>query len=148
MEQCYSKMYCPVVGCNSDSQKSDRDIAFFSFPGRKSREQQKRRAAWIEFCKREKRFKPSVSTRICSRHFDEDAYDPAHSPVFLKQIGYTEKFKVYLKDDSLPTLNKPPTTCSLNSQKPGRIYSERRQQNRVSEGLEFRAILPWLLFTF
>ena len=99
-------MYCPVYGCNSDSQKpTNPPTHFFSFPSGKSADQQYRLKVWIESCKR-KAFKPSSCTRICSLHFAEDAYKPGSSPQFLKCSEFKEKFLVRLKKDALPTLNK------------------------------------------
>ena len=97
-------MYCPVYGCSSDSQKNPSGISFFSFPSGKSVVQQRRRKVWIEFCKR-KEFNPSSCSRICSRHFTEDAYEPGHSPQFLDRIECKEAFHIRLKSDALPTLN-------------------------------------------
>lgn len=83
-------MYCPVYGCTSDSQKpTSPPTHFFSFPSGKSADQQYRRKAWIEFCKR-KAFQPSSGTRICSLHFAEDAYEPGNS--FAKIIKSKKSF--------------------------------------------------------
>lgn len=101
-------MYCPVYGCSSDSQKNkDGILHFFDFPqASKGPEEKKRRDIWINFCKR-KRFVPSKATRICSLHFTPDAYVPASSPEFLKSIGFSEKRRLILKDDAVPTENRP-----------------------------------------
>ena len=115
-------MYCPVYGCSSDSQKNPSGISFFSFPSGKSAAQQRRRKAWDEFCKR-KEFDPLLSSRICSRHFSEDAYEPGHSPQFIERIECKETFRLRLKSDAVPTLHKPllgassskPTACCLES---------------------------------
>ena len=99
--------YCPVFGCLSDSKKNpeEKNIHFFAFPKGHSREQQTRRKIWVEFCKR-KAFKPTQSTRVCSLHFEDSAFDPAHSPAVLDSIGYKERTLVRLKKDAVPTLNK------------------------------------------
>ena len=99
----------------------------FSFPSGKSAAQQYRRKAWVEFCKR-KEFNPS--SRICSRHFTEDAYEPGHSPQFLKRIECKEAFHLRLKSDALPTLNKP--LLEASSSKP-RSATTRRQREKVSQ---------------
>ena len=101
-------MYCPVYGCYSDSQKhTDEKIHFFEFPkASKGPEEIKRRNVWINFCKR-KHFTPTRSTRICLLHFSSDAFDPSSSPEFLKSINFTGTRRVKLKDDAVPTENKP-----------------------------------------
>ena len=101
-------MYCPVYGCYSDSQKhTDEKIHFFEFSkASKGPEEIKRRNVWINFCKR-KNFTPTRSTRICSLHFSSDAFDPSSSPEFLKSINFTGTRRVKLKDDAVPTENKP-----------------------------------------
>ena len=113
--------------------KNDNNVSFFCFPGGKSYDQITRRNFWIEFCKRSG-FTPTHSTRICSRHFSEDAYDPAHSPSFLKSIGCKESFNLRLKNDALPSLNKPKLSCEIPTKK-RRLHSERRQRTRVSKKL-------------
>lgn len=120
-------MYCPVYGCNSDGQKNTSGIHFFSFPSGKSVSQQNRRKAWIQFCKR-KAFKPSSCSRVCSLHFAEDAYEPGHSPQFLERIECDEPFRIRLKSDALPTLNKPLPDISTSKT---RTYTERRQRKKV-----------------
>ena len=122
-------MYCPVYGCSSDSQKNPSGTSFFSFPSGKSAAQQRRRKAWVEFCKR-KEFDPSSSSRICSRHFSEDAYEPGHSPQFLESIECKETFRLRLKSDALPTLNRPLLEASTS--KP-RTATARRQREKVSQ---------------
>ena len=120
--------YCPVYGCNSDAKKNPSGINFFAFPSGKSAFQQKRRQAWIEFCKR-KAFKPLSNSRICSLHFAEDAYEPGHSPQFLEHLNYDETFRVRLKNDALPTLNKPLLDRSATKT---RTVTERRQREKVN----------------
>jgi hypothetical protein len=81
-------MYCPVYGCNSDSKNNlNKELHFFPFPGLSSSEIRNRRKIWI--------------------HFDDDAYNPAHSPKFLKSIGCEDQTLVLLRKDAVPTLNKP-----------------------------------------
>ncbi|XP_028415481.1 uncharacterized protein LOC114538503 [Dendronephthya gigantea] len=121
-------MYCPVYGCNSSS-KTDSGIHFFSFPSGKSVDQQYRRKAWIEFCKR-KYFSPSSCTRICSLHFNEDAYEPGNSPQFLQRIECKEKFSVRLKRDALPTLNKPLADSNQPKSIKTREHTLRRQRKK------------------
>ena len=121
-------MYCPVYGCNSDSQKSE--IRFFRFPSGKSADQQYRRKAWIEFCKR-KAFKPASCSRLCSLHFAEDAYEPGHSPQHLARIQCTEAFRFQLKKDALPTLNKPLELEETTSSTSSRSHTSRRQRKKV-----------------
>ena len=125
-------MYCPVYGCNSDSQKNPSGIGFFSFPSGKSVAQQQRRKVWVEFWKR-KKFNPSSGSRICSRHFTEDAYEKGHSPQFLEQIECKEAFRVRLRSDALPTLNKPLVEASSSKV---RISTARRQREKVSQVLD------------
>jgi hypothetical protein len=122
-------MYCPVYGCNSDSQqKSDNEtLHFFRFPDGKTSQQKSRRKAWIEFCKR-KAFTPSNCTRICSLHFTEDAYEPAHSPQFLERIGWKEKMSVRLKADALPTINK---VARKDESPKTRPFAEKRLREKV-----------------
>jgi hypothetical protein len=119
-------MYCPVYGCNSDSQCTS-EIRFFRFPNDKSVDQQYRRKAWIEFCKR-KAFKPSSCTRICSLHFAEDAFEQGQSPQFLKRIQCNETFRIQLKREALPTLYKPLIDPSTSKT---RTYTEKRQRKKV-----------------
>ncbi len=73
-------MYCPVYGCTSDSQNNPNKLNFFEYPKATENGEEKRRAIWIEFCKR-KNFVPTKTTRMCSLHFSSDAYAPSHSPV-------------------------------------------------------------------
>ena len=103
-------MYCPVYGCSSDSQKNPSGIT-------------------NAICKR-KEFDPSSSSRICSRHFSEDAYEPGHSPQFLESIECKETFRLRLKSDALPTLNKP--LLEVSTSKP-RTATARRQREKVSQ---------------
>ena len=125
-------MYCPVYGCNSDSQKpANPPTHFFSFPSGKSADQQYRRKAWIEFCKR-KAFKPSSCTRICSLHFAENAYEPGSSPQFLKRFEFKEQFLVRLKKDALPTLNKALEKPSATTSGKTRDSTVRRQRKKVT----------------
>lgn len=127
-------MYCPVYGCNSDSQKKvDEKISFFAFPRGKTPDQQYRRKAWIEFCKR-KAFKPTPCTRICSLHFAEEAYEPAHSPQFLQLIKWKESFTLRLTREALPTLNKPTTSASstaTSTSRKTRRLTEKRHRDKV-----------------
>lgn len=101
-------MYCSVYGCTSSSKNnSDGLLHFFSFPNAdKSPEEKKRVKIWIDFCKR-KGFTPTKNACICSQHFDSHSYLPSQSPDFLKSISFAGKRKVKLKDNALPTLNKP-----------------------------------------
>ena len=94
-------MYCSVYGCTSDSQRSQQKLNFFEFP-----KDNKRRKKWIEFCKR-KKFQPTKASYICSLHFSSDAYPLSHSPAFLEAIGFSEKYKVLLKADAIPTEKNP-----------------------------------------
>ena len=99
-------MYCPVYGCTSDFKKNpEKKIHFFSFPKPVNKEEKKRYAVWVEFCKR-KSFVPSNCTRLCSMHFSHDAYIPSHSPYFLESLNFSAKRKVILKSDAIPTINK------------------------------------------
>ena len=111
---------------------------FFSFPSGKSADQQYRRKAWIEFCKR-KAFQPSSCTRICSLHFAEDAYEPGNSPQFLERLQFKEKFLVRLKKDALPTLNKalenPSTTTSGKTRD-----STVRRQRIIGGGIQLHLV--------
>jgi hypothetical protein len=123
--------YCAVYGCNSDFKKAkSTGIHFFAFPNAKSADQQYRRKAWIEFCKR-KAFKPTNCTKICSLHFAEDAYEQGNSPQFLQQIECKESFRVRLKKDALPTLSKPLALLGSSLDMKARSYSQRRQQKKV-----------------
>ena len=119
-------MYCPVCGCSSNSQKNPSGISFFSFPSGKSAAQQRRRKAWVEFCKR-KEFDPSSCSRICSRHFAEDAYEPGHSPQLLERIECREAFRLQL--NASPTLNKPLVQASSSKR---RTATTRRQREKMS----------------
>ena len=124
-------MYCPVYGCNSDSQKTTSPPThFFSFPSGKSADQQYRRKVWIEFCKR-KAFQPSSCTRICSLHFAEDAYEPGNSPQFLERLQFKENVLVRLKKDALPTLNKALENPSTTTSGKTRDSTVRRQRIKV-----------------
>jgi hypothetical protein len=118
--------YCPVFGCTSDSKKKRGvdDIHLFAFPSGPSKKQQTRRKIWVEFCKR------SGNTRICSLHFVDDAFDPAHSPTFLKSIGCKDQTLVRLKNDAIPTLNKPLGETIIKQRK----ASEQRHRNKVFNG--------------
>ena len=108
--------------------KLQAKIRFFRFPASKSADQQCRKKAWIEFCKR-KSFKPLSCTRICSLHFAEDAYKPGMSPAFLERLQCKETFRNQLKKDALPSLNKP--TVDVNKISKNRSHSERRQTKKV-----------------
>jgi hypothetical protein len=132
-----TNVYCPVYGCNSDSQlKTNRNVNFFRSPCGKTPEQKSRRAAWEEFFKR-KAFKPSLCTRICSLHCAEESYEPPHSPQFLESIGYTEKTSLRLKPNALPTLDKPTASPSVSNvsasskSKRTRRQTEKRQRQKV-----------------
>lgn len=101
-----STMYCSVYGCTSDSKRSQQKLYFFEFPKASVDKEKKRRKKWIEFCKR-KHFVPTKSSHICSLHFCSDAYLPSHSPAFLESIGFSDKYKVLLKADAIPTEKNP-----------------------------------------
>lgn len=125
-------MYCPVYGCTSDSQNNpEKLISFFEFPKATEHEEKKRRAVWIEFCKR-KNFEPTKCTRMCSLHFSTDAYEPSHSPEFLKSINFLEKRKLLLKPDAIPTQNKvldvirAKGSASQSKRKQTRAFSRRK----------------------
>jgi hypothetical protein len=99
-------MYCPVYGCTSDSKNNPDKLNFFEFPKAAIENgEKKRRAIWVEFCKR-KNFVPTKCTRMCSLHFSSDAYVPSHSPDFLKSTNFFGRRKVMLKPDAIPTQNK------------------------------------------
>ena len=114
------------------AKKNPSGIRFFSFPSGKSVAKQQRRKVWVEFCKR-KKFNPSSCSRICSRHFTEDAYEKGHSPQFLEQIECKEAFRVRLRSDALPTLNKPLVEASSSKL---RTSTARRQPEKVSRVLD------------
>ena len=62
-------MHCPVYSCNRLTVTAKwRMKCFFRFPSRKSSNQQYRKKAWVEFCKR-KAFNRSSNTRMFSRHY-------------------------------------------------------------------------------
>ena len=100
----YSNMYCSVYGCTSDSKcNPDGNLHFFKFPEAENGiKERRRRKYWIDFCKR-KAFVPSINSRICSKHFEPNAFDPCRSSHFLKSIDFPGKFKPILKDGALPT---------------------------------------------
>ena len=126
-------MYCPVYGCSSDSQKNEGLLHFFEFPkASKGPDEKKRRDVWINFCKR-KSFYPTKCTRICSLHFSSDAYVLANSPEFLKSIEFTGKRRYLLKDDAVPTENKPlPATHEgQNPKRSAGTLSRRRVRTNV-----------------
>ena len=113
-------MYCPVYGCNSDFKKNSDRLGFFAFPSEKNQTEKIRRKRWINFCKR-KNFKPTNNTRLCSRHFSDDSFVPSHSPALLASIGFKSKIKYILKDDAIPTENKPGmlySSCSQADKRP------------------------------
>ena len=103
--------YCPVYSCNSDAKKNRNRIHFFAFPKGNSVAQQT------------KAFIPLSNSRICVLHFSEDAYEPGHSPQFLEHIGFKETFRVRLKSDALPTLNKSLADASTSK---ARILTEKK----------------------
>ena len=100
--------YCPVFDCLSESKKNhgEKNIHFFTFPRGQTKQQQTRQKIWVEFCKH-KAFKPTQNTRVCSLHFEDSAFDPAHFPVVLESIRYKERTLIRLKKDAVPKLNKP-----------------------------------------
>jgi hypothetical protein len=97
-----------IYGCHSDSQRhTDKKIHFFEFPkDSKGTAEEKRRNLWIDFCKR-KKFAPTRTTRICSLHSSSDAFEPSSSPEFLQSLNFTCTRRLNLKDDAVPTENKP-----------------------------------------
>ena len=130
-------MYCPVYGCNSGSKSNNKEntpLRFFSFPSDKSKQEKRRRNAWINFCKR-KSFEPTPATRICSRHFSDDAFIPSHSPTFLSAIGYTGKVKCLLKDDAIPTENKPETLTGSAPPEPKKRSAGKLSKLKVLYGV-------------
>ncbi len=98
-------MYCPVYGCTSDSQNNPNKLSFFEFPKATENGEKKRRASWIEFCKR-KNFVPTKSTRMCSLHVSSDACVPSHSPEFLKSHNFSERRRVRLQPNAIQLQNK------------------------------------------
>ena len=71
---------------------------FFEFPkASKGPDEKKRRDAWINFCK---------GKSFCLT-FSSDTYVIANSPEFLKSIEFTGRRRYLLKDDAVPTENKP-----------------------------------------
>lgn len=121
-------MYCPVYGCTSDSQNNSDKLSFFEFPKATENGEKKRRAVWIDFCKR-KNFVPTKCTRMCSLHFSSDAYVPSHSPEFLKSLNFFGKRKVLLQPDAVPTQNKVFDTIK---EKESATESKRRQTGTLS----------------
>ena len=105
-------MYCPVWGCNSDSKNNPKNkIHFFAFPPSSNASEKSRRKIWKDFCKR-KKFEPGRNSRICSPHFKQEDYVPSHSPAFLASLGFRSKINYLLKEDAVPTENKPLGDCS------------------------------------
>ena len=60
--------------------------------------------------------------------FSDDAYEPGHSPQFLERTGCEETFRVRLKSNALPALNKPLADASTSK---ARIFTEKRQREKV-----------------
>ena len=128
-------MYCPVYGCNSDYKNNTDRLGFFAFPSNKNNKEKGRRKVWIDFCKR-KKFEPTSNTRICSRHFSYDSYLPSHSPALLASIGYTGKVKYLLKEDAVPTENKPGVLTDSSLQPKKRPCGKLSRVKTVNEALE------------
>ena len=118
-------MYCPVYGCSSDSRNNtDGLLHFFEFPKPiKGPVEKKCRDVWIEFCKR-RGFMTTKCTCICSLQ----AYVLSHLPEFLKSIKFPGKRKLKLKDDAVPTENKPLQVAA----KEGPNTSKRRSTGALS----------------
>lgn len=56
-------MKCSVANCNSTSEDKSSDISFFIFPTNAVLKKK-----WVNFCRREKQFKPN-KRYICMLHF-------------------------------------------------------------------------------
>ena len=82
---------CSVVGCNTGHGKCDEKHACFIFPKSETFSQK-----WVEKINR-KNFKPNQNSRVCSKHFSADCFDPYDCK------GRPRKIK-RLKDSAVPSL--------------------------------------------
>ena len=86
-------LFCCAFGRNS---RSGEGFNFHKFPFN----DKKLLNAWITAVSR-KNFVPSKYSRLCSRHFDHDAY--MKNPDLLRKMGLSTSYN-RLKDDAVPTL--------------------------------------------
>ncbi|KAJ8263766.1 hypothetical protein GJAV_G00141050 [Gymnothorax javanicus] len=95
---CVGMVYCVAPNCSSNSArlKALDGVHFFHFPSAKN--DAARRNVWIANCRRLDSWRPSKSSRLCSLHFERDAY--LREPELCKVNG----MNVILKPDALPTL--------------------------------------------
>ncbi len=103
-------MYCPVYGCNSDFKKNSDRLVFFAFPSEKNQTEKIRRKQWI------KSSNLQTTQDSVPAIFSDDSFVPSHSPALLASIGFKSKVKYILKDDAIPTQNKPRMLYSSCSQ--------------------------------
>ena len=91
-------VYCAVVGCKK---VSPCDVSFFKFPN-----DIKVRDLWRSKIKRSggggKLWMPSKHSKVCSRHFSEDAF--TIPPTRAKEMGFSVS-RWTLKADAVPTLH-------------------------------------------
>ena len=118
-------VYCLAYGCNSRQTKGCW-ISFFRFPKDKTFCKQ-----WVHYCKRADFTEPTLSSRLCSKHFSGDQYE--RDPVKRARYGY-ENAQTKLKDGAISDipLVKPVKEASKTDHKTGvRGAYERRQRAEV-----------------
>ena len=93
---------CIVFGCNTGygNQKNEEKIQSFPIPPLSKRGL---RAQWLERISRED-FKPSDHSRVCAKHFAQDAFVPDLENLDRKGA---KKKKKSLKEYAIPTLLLP-----------------------------------------
>ena len=115
-------VYCVAFGCNSRQTKGC-GISFFRFPKDKTVCRQ-----WVHYCRRADFKEPTLSSRLCSKHFSEEQYEI--DPVKRARYGY-ENAQAKLKDGALPDI--PLLNVNESDQKSTvRGAFEKRQRAEVS----------------
>jgi len=89
---------CSAYGC-SESDESSKRLHFYRFPNREK--SPNRHKKWIDFCKR-KNFKPSKTSRLCSKHFKLEDFN--QSDVLREKLMPDTKVRINLNSGVIPTL--------------------------------------------
>ena len=86
--------YCVAFGCKSRAKKSRRIIiSFFLKDNEPLRQKQ-----WVHYCKRKDFTKPSVYSKLCSKHFSRNCFE--RDPEKMEKHG-CENTQPHLKPDAV-----------------------------------------------
>ena len=99
---------CVVAGCKSRYSNTGKRINFFSFPNKET--DSDRYSIWVKKCHRfyaekeheNEEWQPPINGKICSLHFDNEAYDV--NPIIEQSLGFRRRARTLLSKDAVPTI--------------------------------------------